>query len=170
MVNQTSGNQTFSKSQFYMWRAIISLAHADGEVQAEERAYLDKIIANLDRAYTLTPEQKKAFADDLQSPQKIENMVEQIDDPQYRGTLITLGVTLVWADGVVTAEEEAVLEKLHAGQMSTLNSDKLRAELKNGMEKRRADYLAESAKDRGGSKLFRALDHVLLKMGIDLLK
>lgn len=168
------GSQTFSKSQFYMWRAVISIAHADGGVQAEERAYLEKIVANLDRTYTLTPEQKKAFADDLQSPQKIEDMVSQIDEPQYRGMLITLGVTLVWADGVVTADEEAVLEKLHAGQMSTLNSDKLRAELKNGMEKRRADYLAESAKlredVRGKGKLFRALDHVLLKMGIDLLK
>lgn len=168
------GQQTFGKSQFYMWRAVIAIAHADGEVQAEERAYLEKIVANLDRTYTLTPEQKAAFADDLKAPQNIEDMVAQIDDPQYRGMLITLGMTLVWEDGVVTAEEEAVLEKLHVGQKSTLNSDKLRAELKNGMEKRRADYLAESAKmrddARGGSKLFRALDHVLMKMGIDLLK
>jgi uncharacterized membrane protein YebE (DUF533 family) len=168
------GNQSFSKSQYYMWRAVIAIAHVDGEVQAEERAYLAKIVANLDRSYALTPEQKKAFEDDLHTPQKIEDMVKEIDDPQYRGMLITLGMTLVWSDGVVTSEEEAVLEKLHANQMSTLDSDKLRTELKNGLEKRRADYLAESAKlreeARGGSKLFRALDLVLMKMGVDLLK
>ena len=43
------GDQTFSKSQFYMWRAVIAIAHADGEVQAEERAYIARVISNLDR-------------------------------------------------------------------------------------------------------------------------
>jgi uncharacterized membrane protein YebE (DUF533 family) len=167
------GQQTFSKSQFYMWRAVISIAHADGEIQAEERAYIARIISNLDRVYGLTQEQKKAFTDDLVKPQKIEDMVKEIDEPQYRGMLITLGETIVWADGLVTEDEEAVLKKLHASQMSTLDADRLRIEMKYGAAERRAAYKAESEKQRDDAHkrnpFFRGVDYVLAKMGIDLL-
>jgi uncharacterized tellurite resistance protein B-like protein len=166
--------QTFSKSQFYMWRAVIAIAHADGEVQAEERAYIARVISNLDRVYGLTPAQKKAFTDDIETPQKIEDMVKEIDEPQYRGMLITLGETMVWADGVVTEDEEAIMKKLHANHMSTLDADRLRIEMKYGAAQRRAVYEAENAvlhdDALNRSPLFRALDRVLAKMGIDLLK
>ncbi|MEZ0260718.1 MAG: DUF533 domain-containing protein [Alphaproteobacteria bacterium] len=168
------GQQKFSKSQFYMWRAVIAIAHADGEVQAEERAYITRVISTLDRVYGLTQEQKKAFTDDLVTPQKIEDMVKEIEEPQYRGMLITLGETMVWADGVVTEDEEAVLKKLHANRLGAIDSDRLRNEMKQGTAERRAEFEAENAKLRNDAHsknpLFRALDRVLVKMGIDLLK
>lgn len=166
--------QPFSKSQFYMWRAVIAIAHADGDVQNEERAYLTNVIASLDRTYGLEPRQKKTLLDDLDKPQKIEDLVKEIEEPQYRGMLITLGMKLIWADGVVTAEEEAVLDKLHAGQMSTIDAGKLREALREGMKKRRAEDAAQHDKQReealGNSKLFSAFDKLLSKMGIDILK
>jgi uncharacterized membrane protein YebE (DUF533 family) len=165
--------QVFSKSQFYMWRAVIAIAHADGEVQAEERAYLERILGNLDRVYGLSAEQKKTFAEDMEHPPKIEDMVKQIDEPQYRGMLITLGETIVWADGVVTEDEEAVLRKLRAEFLPENDATRLKLEMKYGASARRAELAAEKAAgklpdDADRSPIMRGLGRLLDKLGIDL--
>ena len=49
-------DQNLSASMFYMWRCVIAVAHAhaDGQVTDKERAYLNNVFSNMDRAYALT--------------------------------------------------------------------------------------------------------------------
>src|SRR5574337_389569 len=99
---QVSG-QPISNSTFYMWRCIIAIAHADGMIQEQERAYIQKIIDNMDRVYGLTPAQKAAFASDLNAskPQNIADLLRNINDPACRAQLVYFGGLLARADGVM---------------------------------------------------------------------
>ena len=160
-------------SLFNMWRCVIALAHADGKVQDEERAYLTKIIDNLGRVYGLTPEQQRIFADDLAKPRKISDLLPLVTNPEHHGQLIYFGENLVWADGELSVREEAIVKKLHDDQMKSLDVEKLRAEVRRELVAHATDYAAEKKKVRAEAQkrhpVFRALDHLLLKLNIDIL-
>ena len=59
---QAVNKLTMTDSQLNMWRAVIAIAHADGTVQQEEKDYLYKTLANIDRSYNLTDAQRMALA------------------------------------------------------------------------------------------------------------
>lgn len=169
----TPDRPEISDSLFNMWRCVICMAHADGEVQAEERQYLENIFANLDRVYRLTPEQKKTFADDLNKAQSISELLPKVTRPEDRGSLIYFGNLLVWADGVLSAEEEEILKKLQADQMKKIDVDKLRTEVEMNLKLERGQREQEMKsihdEERKKHPLFAALDSLLLRCGVDIL-
>jgi uncharacterized membrane protein YebE (DUF533 family) len=160
-------------SLYYMWRCVICIAHADGIVQPEERAYLEKIFANLDRVYGLTPTQKLTLAADLEIPQNLADLLVKVTEPEYRGMLIHFGTLLANADGIVTEDEERLLSMLHAQQMDHIDAEKLREDIRRDMEEHRAELDAEVSAMRaeayGRSPMLRVLDRMLEKLGLDLL-
>lgn len=170
---QSADRPPLSESQYYMWRCVIALAHADGKVQEEERAYLARVIAGLDRRHGLTPEQKQAFRQDLDQPQEIAALLPKVTDPQFRGQLIDFGRTLVWADGELTPDEDAILKKLHVDLVGNLDVDRLRDEVRTELAARGKEYAAERDKARADSRkkspIAGALDRLLMKMGYDIL-
>lgn len=160
-------------SLFAMWRCVICIAHADGIIQPEERNYLEKVFANLDRTYGLTPTQKLTLAADLEIPQNLADLLTKVTAVQDRGLLIHFGTILANADGVVTEDEERILEMLRAQQMDSVDAEKLREDIRRDMELHRAELDAEVAAIRseahGRSPVLRALDHMLKKLGIDMM-
>ena len=166
--------QEMSASQYQMWRGVIAIAHADGKVQDEERAYLKKVFQNLDRVYGLTLAQRNELDDDMLNPKSLADILPKIPEPQYRGMLIHFGEVLVWADNQVSAEEEDVIKKLYAGQMSSIDEGKLRAEVKAQLAATKAehDHTLEKIHATGARKspLFRGFDRLLRKLGIDILE
>jgi uncharacterized membrane protein YebE (DUF533 family) len=166
--------QEMPDSQYQMWRGVIAIAHADGKVQDEERAYLKKVFQNLDRVYGLTMAQRNELDDDMLNPKSLADILPKITEPQYRGMLIHFGEVLVWADNQVSAEEEDVIKKLYAGQMSSIDEGKLRAEVKAQLAATKAehDHTLEKIHATGARKspLFRGFDRLLRKVGIDILE
>lgn len=165
--------QQMPESLYQMWRGVIAIAHVDGKLQDEERAYLKKTFANLDRVYGLTIEQRKQFDDDMANAKDLATILPLITEPQFRGTLIHFGEVMVWADSEVTAEEEEVMKRLYTAQMSTIDEKNLRAEIKASLAHSKAEHEAQLAKahataDRR-SPVFRAIDSALKKLGIDML-
>ena len=167
---QVSG-QPVNTSTFYMWRVIIAIAHADGRVQKEERDYITRIIANMDRAFGLTDEQKKTFQSDLDNPnmQDIGDLMSHINDPAVRGQVIYFGGLLARADGVLDPGEEHILEKLHADQMSGLNMDQIRAHTKTAVADEMFKHDLKMSEIRPQHGLTAVLDSLMLRMGYDIL-
>jgi uncharacterized tellurite resistance protein B-like protein len=166
-------SKTLDDSLFNMWRCVIAIAHADGKVQDEERDYLTKIIANLDRVYGLSEEQRSAFAKDLAQPAQISEFLPKVTNPAHRSQLIYFGENLVWADGELSAEEEAVVKMLRDAQMSAVDVEKLRSEVRRELVSHQTEYGAERQKARIEAQkrnpMFGAFDRLLLKLGIDIL-
>lgn len=168
-----SGKPGVSESLYNMWRCVICIAHADGIIQPEEREYLEKIFTNLDRTYGLTPTQKMTLAADLEIPQNLADLLVKVKEPEYRGMLIHFGTILANADGIITEDEERILNMLHAQQMDSIDADKLREDIRKDMEEHRAELDAEvaelRAETRGKSPVLKALDRMLKKIGVDML-
>lgn len=168
------GKKKISESLFYMWRCVVALAHADGEVQPEERAYIEKIIGNLDRVYGLTPEQKKTFEGDLAKAHKLTDLLPHVKEPQDRAALVYFADIVVWADGVLSEDEEKLLKQLHDEQMSKVDMNRTRTLIEADRIKRAVEYDTETKKLRveaeKRSPTFAALDRLLRKFGIDMLE
>lgn len=167
---QVSGKPV-STSTFYMWRVIIAIAHADGMLHEQERSYLTRIFANMDRVYGLTDEQRKTFAGDLASPraQSIPDLMRYINDPAARGQVIYFGGLLARADGVMDPREDEILKKLHADQMASLDMDQIRADTKKAVADEMFRHDLKMSEIRPQRGLVAVLDSLLLRLGIDVL-
>lgn len=159
-----------SHSMFYMWRCVIVIAHADGMVHADELAYLRRIFANMDRAHGLTDEQKSLLEDDLIHPKRIHDLLPQINDPYYRSQLIYFGGLLAWSDGHLHPNEEAILKKLRADQLASLDMQQIRRDVHDAVASEMFLHDEQMSKLRPQSGLARLLDAVLLHFGIDILE
>ncbi|MDE1153087.1 MAG: TerB family tellurite resistance protein [Micavibrio sp.] len=162
--------QPISNSQFYMWRCVIALAHADGMVQQAERDYINRVIAGMDRKNGLTDEQKATFQRDLEVPQSISDLLTHINEPQWRGQLIYFGGLLARADGTLDPREDEILKKLRADQLNSLDLDRIRADTKVAVQDEmfRHDLKMSELRPQGG--LMAILDSLLLRLGIDILE
>jgi uncharacterized membrane protein YebE (DUF533 family) len=163
-------NQPISNSLFYMWRCIIVIAHADGMIHDKERAYFANIFSNMDRVYGLSEEQKQAFADDLVNEKKISDLIRHINDPEIRGQLIYFGGLLARIDGDMHPSEEAILKKLHADQMASLDMEQIRTEVHAAVtsDMFRHDMHIDSYRPIGG--IIGVVDGILLRLGIDIIR
>lgn len=158
-----------SHSMFYMWRCVIVVAHADGKIQKEELEYLRRIFGNMDRAYGLSDEQKRLFEDDLINPKRMGDLLPQINDPYFRGQLIYFAGLLAHADGVLCPSEEAILKKLRADQLASLDMDQIRKDVHKAVEDEMFAHEMKLNSLRPKSLLSRSLDALLLHLGIDLM-
>lgn len=159
-----------SDNLYNMWRCIICIAHADGIVQPEERQYLEKVFQNLERIHGMTPTQKVTLMADLETPQNLADLLVKVTEPEYRSMLIYFGNILAHADGIVTEDEEHVLQMLHAQQMEDIDAEKLREDIRRDMEVHRAEVEKElediRKESHGRSPVLRALNKIMSKLGI----
>lgn len=154
---------------FYMWRCVIVVAHADGEVQPEELTYLRRIFANMDRAFGLTDIQKKTLEDDLVNPKRMCDLLPQINDPNFRGQLIYFAGMLAHSDGSLHPSEDAILKKLRADQLASLDMDQIRKDVRKAVDAEMFVHDVKMDELHPPSLITRALDALLLRLGIDVL-
>lgn len=152
--------------QFYMWRCVIALAHADGMVQQGERDYLSRIFGNMN----LSDEQRRIFHADMAEAQDIAQLLTHINEPEWRGQLVYFAGLLARADGVLDPQEDHLLKKLRADQMSSLDMDQIRADVKKAVanEMFQHDLKMSTLRPQGG--LAAIIDSLLLRLGIDILE
>lgn len=162
-----------STGMFYMWRCLVAIAHADGKLQKEELDYFEKLFDNLLQYFDLTQEQRDAFADDLYTPQSVDALFSRINEPEPRDILIGFAEELAWLDGVLDAKEEDILNRLHLQNPASHDREQLLGEIRADMARHKAEWDAERTMIRNSGRarnpLFRAVDVVLMKLGIDIL-
>lgn len=153
-------------SQFYMWRCVVAIAHADGMVQAEEREYLNRIFGRMG----LTADQRETFRQDIAAPQDIAALLAHINEPEWRGQLIYFAGLLARADGVLAPSEDQLIKKLHAGQMASLDMDQIRADVKKAVGDEMFQHDLKMSEIRPQKGLSAIIDSLLLRLGIDILE
>lgn len=95
-------------SRFYMWRAIVAMAHADGVVTPHEIDFLREQMKDI----SFSEGQLQMLAGDLGAAQDIHVMFRQITQEQDRRDFFKLARVLSWSDGDYAAQEQHILEAL----------------------------------------------------------
>jgi uncharacterized membrane protein YebE (DUF533 family) len=156
-------------SMYYMWRAVIALAHADGLVQEAEREYITRITGNMARVYELTQDQVAGWKKGLDTPESINDLLRYINDPQYRSQLIYFGARLAWSDGTLAPSEDAILKKLRADQMASLDMEQIRKDVAAAVADEMFAHDLKMSALRPQTGLSGMLDDILLRTGVDLM-
>lgn len=97
-----------SASKFYMWRAVVAMAHADGIVTPHELEFLQTSLQGV----ALSNGQMELLKKDIKYPQDIHVMFSQITDATDRREFFKLARILSWSDGDFDAQEKKILKSL----------------------------------------------------------
>ena len=111
-----------SKSQFYMLRCLIAMAHADGVFHDDERDYIETMM----NRNSLSDEQISTLRTDMEMPQDVGGLFTEIEDPKFRGQVVYFARLMAHKDGVLDPSEEDLIERLHGYAMEKVDIDEVR--------------------------------------------
>lgn len=109
---QKEDQTPFNISKFYMWRCVITMAHADDLLHEDELEYLENVFSNMVRV-GMSDEQLATLRDDLKTPHDVSEFLPLVEDPVYRGQIVYFARLLACKDGEFHPSEESLLAKLH---------------------------------------------------------
>lgn len=135
--------QGITESRFAMWRAVTALVHADNVVVPEERAFLNHYLEEV----PFSAEQKEALLQDMEEPHDVWDMFPAITEPEDQSQFFLFARMLVWCDGDLDAQEEALLDRLSDLQMQKLDQTALH----DMIVQTREDSRLERMEDEQGS-------------------
>jgi len=108
-------------SEFYMWRTLFAVAHADNVVTEEEISFMAKILDDV----RFTDEQTEILKDDIVSSKNVTAMFSGVTNPKDRVQFFEFARDLVWVDGDFASEEQSVMIDLYRQHMSGTTVDEL---------------------------------------------
>ena len=103
-----SPKQPVTPSQFNMIRCILAVAHADGEIQEEEKAFITKMLSKL----SLSDEQQAVIDKEFKQPQDVITIFDQIEDPKFKSQVIHFARLMAWKDNKLDPSEKEIIAKL----------------------------------------------------------
>jgi uncharacterized membrane protein YebE (DUF533 family) len=110
-----------SDSRFFMWRAVVAMAHADKVIEPEEKEFIENYINRL----PFSEKQRETLRRDLEKQRDVAQMFELVTEPEDQSEFFMFARMLVWSDGDYDAQEKKILEYLESTQMRSLNHDRL---------------------------------------------
>lgn len=110
-----------TQSQFYMWRTLFAVAHADNIVTDEEVRFMAEALEDVG----FSDEQRAVLNADSCEPQDIEQMFGGITDVQDQAVFFKFAHELVHIDGDYGLEEQQVMLKLKELHLQAANIDDL---------------------------------------------
>lgn len=114
-MTETSEQQAppLPDSTFHLWRCVIAVAQADGQVSDAELSHLKRIFAELEKAYKVTPQQMTVFGEDLIPPGTgIATLLPRVTEAADRKVLFYFGGLMAQSDGEMAPKEDAILRKI----------------------------------------------------------
>ncbi|MFP4097986.1 MAG: DUF533 domain-containing protein [Alphaproteobacteria bacterium] len=162
--------QTVSKSKFYMLRCLVAMAHADNALHDDERAYIEGMMENL----PLSAEQKETLYADLETPQSVASLYQNIEEPRFKGQLVYFARIMAHKDGVLDPSEDALLERMQKYALDETDLDAIKAQAREAVK---ADMLQHDiamhrerpVKNGVNYAFFQWLDDGLRALGINFL-
>lgn len=101
-----------------MWRAVFAFSLVDNMLSMEEQRLLQTYL----NAVPFSPAQLDILKQDFRTPQDVETLYKQITDPAHKERFCVLARALVWCEGHMERQEEAILKKVAClGQGDDLN-------------------------------------------------
>ena len=110
-----------NQSQFYMWRTLFAVAHADNVVTKEEVEFMAHILEDID----FSEEQTEILKDDIMNAKNVEEMFKGITAQEDRTRFFDFARDLVWVDGDFGSEEQGVMIKLYRQHFNDIDVDQL---------------------------------------------
>lgn len=110
-----------TESQFYMWRTLFAISHADDIVTEEEVRFMTEAMEDV----PFTEEQKDILQDDISNPKDIVEMFEKISSDRDQAEFFKFARVLVWIDGDYGEEEQEIMLKLKRLHIQNVNVDDL---------------------------------------------
>lgn len=108
-------------SQFYMWRTLFALSHADNEVVDDEIRMMSEVLEDI----PFTEEQAKILKDDIHNSQDPVEMFEKISNSRDQAAFFDFARRMVWADGAYDKKEQDIMLQLQRIHMKNVNFDDL---------------------------------------------
>lgn len=129
-----------SESRFFMWRAVVAMAHADKTIEPAEKEmienYLDKV--------PFSPKQREVLKKDLEKQRNVGQMFELVTDPEDQGEFFNFARMLVWSDGDFDAQEKKILGYLEKTHLRSLNHARLTQMVRLSRQDARLNRLKEN--------------------------
>ena len=97
-----------SESQFYVWRTLFALVHADNVVTKEECEFMQEALNEHD----FSGEQRVLLMDDIANPKNALEMFRHITDEKDQSEFFHFAHDLMWVDGDYDPNEERVMKML----------------------------------------------------------
>ncbi len=110
-----------TQSQFFMWRTLFAVAHADHIVTDEEIMFMASVLEDVD----FSDEQTKILKGDIHNAQDAEKMFLGVTEEQDRLNFFDFARDLVWVDGDFGPEEQSIMINLHQRHCREANVDDL---------------------------------------------
>ncbi len=108
-------------SQFYMWRTLFAVAHADDVVTDEEVRFMAEALEDV----PFSEGQRAVLNEDAKHAQDIQAMFAGVADVHDQAVFFKFATELVHIDGEYGAEEQAVMLKLQELHVKASNIDDL---------------------------------------------
>ena len=112
---------SLTESQFYMWRTLFAIAHADDVVTDEEVRFMAEAMEDV----PFSDEQRALLNDDVKHAQDIEVMFAGVTDVHDQAAFFKFAHELVHIDGDYGMEEQAIMLKLKETHLQNANLDDL---------------------------------------------
>lgn len=116
-----SGSIAVTESEFYMWRAVFAIAHADNKVTDEEVRFMAEAMEDI----AFSEGQKAVLKDDIRHPKDITEMFKGITNPKDQSNFFRFARNLVWVDGEFGKEEQAIMLELQKAHLQNIDVDTL---------------------------------------------
>ena len=145
-------NQELDSSKFAMWRAAVAIFHADGEIDPEEKEWLEEKISKIG----FSPEQEKILISDMNNGVSFDAMLEKVTDRKDRAFLLHLVRTVGHLDGEYCSHEKEKYKELHQKVLGNLDLGQLEADIVESSY----DHQKSISSDKKHSLLWRGLDYI----------
>ena len=144
-----------SESRFYMWRAIFAIAHADGQINKEEEAFMDEHM----RIVSFSLPQRAILEDDIIHPKDPGEMLSRVSDPDDQGTFFQFARMMCWSDGNYDEQEKEIMQRLLGAHMECLDVPSMTQALSASKEVvQNQDKFSKEEKKGVGTIISRILD------------
>jgi hypothetical protein len=89
------------ESRFYLWRAVVAMAHVDSFLAPDEQGKL----YNIFQEKPFSDDQLRTIREDVASPQNVEEMFSKISVEQDRVDFFIFSRALMWCDNDLDQQE-----------------------------------------------------------------
>ena len=110
-----------NKDEFYMWRTLFAMVHADHKVREQEMYFMAEAIESI----PFTEEQVSILKDDIYTPKNIMNIFSHVQSTELEARFFKFAHKLVWIDGEYHEEEQAIMIELLRTHIHKMDFDQL---------------------------------------------
>lgn len=139
-----------TESEFYMWRTLFAIAHADNVLSNEEIRFMAEVLEDV----PFSDEQRDTLNDDIYVVKNPSAMFEHITDPKDQARFFKHARELVWIDGDFADEEKEVMLKLTKTHLQTVDFDQLIGTIDMELENDHTNGALNKEADTFKNKLF----------------